>query len=154
MAGNGLDPNQVTALQKRFSGLDDQLHYQKGHTIYNKYATYKAADKAAGTASTAYKGEAAKLKATKPYDPNQKRGNVGGTTYYQAGHRTLAPLAGTASQTAQYHYERRDSFNVKYKDVLTAQGPKVYQNHVEAAGSAQASATKYAGLQQKHQAHS
>ena len=101
MAGNALDPNQVAALQKRYSGLDDQLHYQKGHTIYNKYTTYKAADKAAGAASQAYKGEAAKLKATKPYDPNQNKGSAGGTMYYQAGHQTLAPLAGTASQTAQ-----------------------------------------------------
>ena len=100
MSEHTLDPNQVAALRRKYTGLDNDLSYQPGHTIHNKYTTHKDADNASGLASKAYKAKATELTASKPYDPSQKRGMVNRKTYYQTGHQTLAPLAGKASQTA------------------------------------------------------
>ncbi|GKT41544.1 uncharacterized protein ColSpa_01725 [Colletotrichum spaethianum] len=93
------DPAQVAELQRKYSGLDNNLAYVAGHTIDNKYSAYKAADKAAAAASSTYKRTANVLKQKKPYDLNNPAlGPVGGRGMYtREGHQTLAPLAGTAS---------------------------------------------------------
>ncbi|KAK1775414.1 hypothetical protein QBC45DRAFT_396151 [Copromyces sp. CBS 386.78] len=151
---NQPDPAVVAGLQKRFSGLDNNLTYQPGHRIHNAYTTYKAADASAGAASRAYKDEAQRQKASKPYDPNQKRGTVGGVTYYQAGHQVLAPRAGDASKKAGEHANKRAGFNSMYGDVLKAKGGNTYQTHVAAADAAKASSEKYDRLKKQHQKHS
>lgn len=94
------DPARVAALQRRYSGLDNQLTYLPGHTIARKYDTYKAADTAAGSASKAYRDTAKPLKQTKPY-ATAVYGPVGGGMYSKDSHRTLDPLAGTAATAAQ-----------------------------------------------------
>lgn len=95
-----LDPAQVSELQRKYSGLDDELEYISGHTIYTKYKSYKEADKQSGDASAAYTSAAKSLRATKPYADPPATGPVKGGYYYRDGHQKLAPLAGTASSTA------------------------------------------------------
>ncbi|KAI2630964.1 hypothetical protein GGR54DRAFT_178810 [Hypoxylon sp. NC1633] len=142
------DPQKVAELQRKYTGLDGNLSYISGHTIATKYDGYKNANQSAGAASTDYTKTAKGLKATKPYQGGAT-GPVGGSLYYQAGHATLAPLAGTAATTAQYHAERRDSFNTKYADVLEAKGE--YDGHVQQAKCAHNSAAKYSKFQTQHE---
>lgn len=93
------DPAIVQDFQRKFTGLDDKLKFQPGHTICNKYDAYKTAAESAKCASTTYKTTAAGLKATKPYA--EPAYNTGGTAYHSSGHRILEPLAGNASTTAE-----------------------------------------------------
>lgn len=94
------DPQKVAELQRRFTGLDNNLNYIPGHTIATKDDGYKDAQRSAGAASTNYTSTARRLKATKPYQ-GSAYGPVRSSMYYTAGHATLAPLAGTAATTAQ-----------------------------------------------------
>ncbi|KAK2028760.1 hypothetical protein LX32DRAFT_652843 [Colletotrichum zoysiae] len=121
---------QVAELQRKYTGLDDKLEYVAGHTIDNRYRAYKVAGLAAGTASTTYKKTADTLRQERPYDPNNPAfGPVRARGFYtRGGHQTLAPLAGTASTTAEFYADRRDSFNDRYQDVLEAKGN--YKTHV------------------------
>ena len=97
-----LDPAVVREWQRRISGLNDQLEYQENHTIYDKYTAYKAAQKAAGTASKLYKDTNVVMRAQEPYDPhNFVSGPVCGGKFYPWGHQLLAPLAGQASSAAE-----------------------------------------------------
>ncbi|KAI5457679.1 hypothetical protein BGZ63DRAFT_407743 [Mariannaea sp. PMI_226] len=137
----------VAELQRTYTGLDNNLNYIPGHTIDAKYQGYKAAHEAAKAAATTYKTTSDGLKVTKPYAEPAKP--VGGKMFYQAGHQTLAPIAGDASTAAQYHCDRRTSFNTTYKPVLDAKNE--YAGHVQQATLAQQAATKYAGYQTKHQ---
>ncbi len=89
-------PAEVAELKKRFTGLDDNLHYQEGHTIHKDYTAYKAAQKPSDGAVTTYKDKAKTLP-----PPNDRTPKVGGKRFTKEGHQTLAPLAGTVSQASQ-----------------------------------------------------
>ncbi|KAK2017080.1 hypothetical protein LZ32DRAFT_688369 [Colletotrichum eremochloae] len=143
-------PIQVAELQRKYSGLDDKLEYIAGHTIDNKYMTYKVASEAAGTASTTYKDTAVTLRQMPPYDPNNPAvgAPVRGGRYTRDGHQTLAPLAGTASSTAAVHADRRDSFNNRYQDLLEAKG--TYGTHVYEAVNARRSSANFAKWERQH----
>lgn len=93
------DPVDVANLQKRFTGLDNELEYIPGHTIGAKYDAYKAASRAAGTAIGTYRTTAGGLKATKSYRPGDKPvgPSVERKKFYRDGHQVLDPLAGAAS---------------------------------------------------------
>lgn len=147
------DPAEVANLQKRFTGLTDDLNYIPGHTIISKYDGYKAAQAAAGTASVAYKTKGNELKAGRPYKPGARAtGNIQGRMFYPEGHQVMAPLAGTAANAAGFHANRRESFNTTYEPVLKAKGE--YVGHVQEASQARGSQRKYDGYRQAHEARS
>jgi hypothetical protein len=104
-----MDPNTVPDLQRRFSGLNDDLTYiikEPKHTIEAKYTAYKDAHDRAKASNTAY-SEVAELRKidvtnlTKPY-PSHVKGPVKQTYYTTAeNHGLLATLASTAAQHAK-----------------------------------------------------
>ena len=89
-------PAEVAELQKRFTGLDDKLHYKEGHTIHRDHIGYKAAQETAKAAIATYKNTAKTL----PHAEDRSL-KVLGRNFTPQGHRTMAPLAGTVSQTSQ-----------------------------------------------------
>ncbi|KAI0897553.1 hypothetical protein F4806DRAFT_462650 [Annulohypoxylon nitens] len=146
------DPNTVANLQRKFSGLDNDLNYVSGHSIWTEYQQYKQEQFDAGVASQNYAHEANVQKARKPYREDEKAtGPVGGSLYYQGGHAVLEPLAGAAATAAERHGDSRDSFNDKYEEVLKAKGE--YSGHAEAAQLAHNSAKRFSKMQRQHNSH-
>ena len=95
----GETPEYVLRLQERFSGLTEELHYieGKGHTIDRRYKEYKAADKDAAAAYTAYNNTEMGLRRKR--NDVEPTFNLEKNKWYTApGHGTLAPLAGTSSE--------------------------------------------------------
>ncbi|KAI0967015.1 hypothetical protein F4678DRAFT_465820 [Xylaria arbuscula] len=142
-------PEEIAALQRKYSGLDDDLYYVEGHTVARKYDAYKAADAAAAQASIIYRSTAAPLRQEKPYAPGVRpTGPVQGSMYYPDGHRILAPLAGNIATAADYHADRRDSFNNGYEDLLQAKG--VHETHVGQALQARKMGNTWRKNEAKH----
>ncbi|KAH6618376.1 hypothetical protein B0J18DRAFT_437204 [Chaetomium sp. MPI-SDFR-AT-0129] len=137
---------EVNALKRRFTGLNDNLTYQEGHTIQRDYTGYKDAQRVSELAIAAYR-ESARVQP----EPNDKTPKVGGKRFTTEGHKTLAPLAAAASTAAETHGDLRDNFNTNYKPVLEAKGPNFYENHAKPARQAHLDARKYARKQQQHE---
>lgn len=84
-------------MREKYSGLDLQLEYEAGHTIYNRYHDYKDANRAASRANSTYSSTAKPLQQKQPYDADDPvTGWVNSKGYTQSGHRTLEPLAARA----------------------------------------------------------
>lgn len=98
---SGYDPEVVTALRKKYTGLDEELKYIKGHTICNKYDAYKAASAAAAKANKQYKTTGNALEQKKPWSSEViSKEKVKNKIFTPSGHRTMAPLATSSSVAA------------------------------------------------------
>ncbi|KAL3300723.1 hypothetical protein RB213_002322 [Colletotrichum asianum] len=148
------DPKQVAELQKKYTGLEDDLSYRQGHTIGNKYEAYKKAGGKAATSTTTYKATAKPLeKKTTPYDPiDPAFGPVMNKFYTRNSHQILEPLAGAAATDTAFHADRRESFNNRYQDVLVAKSQ--WEGHVTQAANARASAQKWVPVHGLHHMYS
>ncbi|EPE32080.1 hypothetical protein GLAREA_12162 [Glarea lozoyensis ATCC 20868] len=139
-------PEVVAALQRQFSGLNDQLNYLEGSTIYKKNKAYKEAHEVVKSANTNYNTTAKELMQKKPYNPDDPaygKGLKGGQMFTKSGHRVLGPLAGTVIVASQFHVDRRTSFNTTYQAVLEGKVPEEYTGHVKQVKDAQKSTENF-----------
>ncbi|OTA99706.1 hypothetical protein M426DRAFT_16171 [Hypoxylon sp. CI-4A] len=146
--------DEVLDLQRRYSGLDDELYYIPGHRIHDAFTNYKNVSREASDACSSYKDAARSLESIKPYDTNNPPvdKHVHGRLFSRASHELLEPLAGNASRASRYHAERRDSFNARYAPVLEAKGQ--YEGHILEVEQAHVCANRHAKHQEQHHRYS
>ncbi|KAJ5704059.1 hypothetical protein N7493_011197 [Penicillium malachiteum] len=75
--------------------------YLPGTQMNNEYRNYKNADSQAGQASTAYKNGVKQAKRNGRPSGTENKPSGKGVSLYSEGHRTVAPLAESASSKAQ-----------------------------------------------------
>lgn len=80
--------------------IDSEGGYIKGSEVQRRYEVYKAADNAAGIASTTYKETKKTLWVDPPYGDRRVTGPVQSKMYEPKDHKTLEQLAGRAASTA------------------------------------------------------